>query len=73
MFESRFQIFVELGDPSHGAARVSELRAELKRAGLAGFIVPRADEHQNEYVPAERRAPQVADGFRRFGRDSRWC
>ena len=28
------------------------LRAELARQGLGGFIVPRADEHQGEYVPA---------------------
>ena len=29
----------------------SRLRAELKRRGLDGFVVPRADRHQNEYVP----------------------
>src|SRR5262249_36418252 len=40
------------------AARVAALRAELLRRGLAGFIVPRADEHQGEYVSprAERLA-----------------
>ncbi|MBR2820077.1 MAG: aminopeptidase P family protein [Reyranella sp.] len=27
------------------------MRAELARRGLDGFIVPRADEHQGEYVP----------------------
>ena len=34
------------------------MRAELKRRGLDGFIVPRADRYQNEYVPpcAERLA-----------------
>ena len=44
--------------PSQGAARVAALRAELERRGLEGFIVPRADEQQNEYVPksAERLA-----------------
>jgi Xaa-Pro aminopeptidase len=58
MFESRFQTFTETADPSQGAARVAQLRAELDRRGLEGFIVPRADEHQNEYVPrsAERLA-----------------
>ena len=58
MFESRFQTFTETADPSQGAARVARLRAELERRGLEGFIVPRADEHQNEYVPksAERLA-----------------
>jgi Xaa-Pro aminopeptidase len=40
------------------ADRLARLRAELDRRGLAGFVVPRADEHQGEYVPlrAERLA-----------------
>ncbi len=63
MFESRFQTFVALGDPSHGAARVSQLRAELAKRGLAGFIVPRADEHQNEYVPANAERLRWLTGF----------
>jgi Xaa-Pro aminopeptidase len=36
--------------PAGHAARLAALRAELKRRGLSGFIVPRADEHQGEYV-----------------------
>ncbi len=38
------------------AERLANLRAELARTGLDGFIVPRADEHLGEYVPdcAER-------------------
>jgi len=52
MFESHFQSFGEIGNGSKGRERVRALRAELQRRGLAGFIVPRADEHQNEYVPA---------------------
>lgn len=31
--------------------RLSRLRAELARRGLAGFMIPRADAHQGEYVP----------------------
>ncbi len=31
--------------------RLTALRTELVRRGLDGFIVPRADEHQGEYVP----------------------
>ena len=56
MLESRFQSFADIGGPSNGAARVAELRKALETTGLTGFIVPRADEHQNEYVPpgAER-------------------
>jgi Xaa-Pro aminopeptidase len=63
VFESHFQSFVALGDPSHGAARVSQLRAELAKRGLAGFIVPRADEHQNEYVPANAERLRWLTGF----------
>ena len=40
-------------DRDHQAAiRLSALRAALKSSGLNGFIVPKADEFQNEYVPA---------------------
>ncbi len=63
MFESRFQSFVELGDPSRGLARVSALRGELAKEGLAGFIVPRADEHQNEYVPPNAERLRWLTGF----------
>jgi Xaa-Pro aminopeptidase len=63
VFESRFQSFIALGDPSHGRARVSQLRAELEERGLAGFIVPRADEHQNEYVPANAERLRWLTGF----------
>ncbi len=37
---------------SETAARLAALRAELTRRGLDGFVVPRADEHQGEYVAA---------------------
>jgi Xaa-Pro aminopeptidase len=40
------------------ASRLAALRAELGRRGLAGFVVPRADEHQGEYVP--RRSQRLA-------------
>ncbi|MGE3150095.1 MAG: aminopeptidase P family protein [Pseudorhodoplanes sp.] len=51
MFKAVFQTFEEQSDPAATPARVAALRAELKRRGLTGFIVPRADRHQNEYVP----------------------
>src|SRR5579883_1385053 len=40
------------------AARLQALRAELRRQGVTGAIIPRADEHLGEYVPpsAERLA-----------------
>lgn len=34
------------------ATRLAALRAELGRHGLQGFVVPRADAHLGEYVPA---------------------
>src|SRR5215469_2531457 len=51
MFTAQFQSFDTLTPPAV-ATRVAALRAELKRRGLGGFVVPRADQHQNEYVPA---------------------
>ncbi|MQT13827.1 aminopeptidase P family protein [Segnochrobactrum spirostomi] len=53
-----FQSFEDVANPSTGAPRLARLRERLAVAGLDGFIVPRADEQQNEYVPpaAERLA-----------------
>ena len=58
MFEAHFQSFDERDGRDAGARRLAALRAELKRRGLDGLIVPRADRYQNEYVPpcAERLA-----------------
>ena len=56
MFEARFQTFDDATQSAESGPRVAALRAELKRRGLDGFIVPRADRHQNEYVtPSEER------------------
>jgi Xaa-Pro aminopeptidase len=58
MFEARFQSFEDRNERGASAPRLAALRAELKRRGLDGLIVPRADRYQNEYVPpcAERLA-----------------
>jgi len=58
MNQSRFQVFDNIRDPAACAPRLAALRNELRRRGLDGFVVPRADEHQGEYVPphAERLA-----------------
>ncbi|MFZ3334907.1 MAG: aminopeptidase P family N-terminal domain-containing protein, partial [Xanthobacteraceae bacterium] len=58
MFEAHFQSFEDRGARGDSVPRLAALRAELKRRGLDGFIVPRADRYQNEYVPpcAERLA-----------------
>src|ERR1700674_5047891 len=51
MFEARFQTFDDETTRSAVAGRLRALRAELARRGLDGFVVPRADRQQNEYVP----------------------
>lgn len=58
----RFQTF---DDPSHrkGAERIAALRAALREAGIDGFVVPRADEHQSEYVPANAERLSWLTGF----------
>ena len=63
MSQSLYQSFTETADPSQGAARCAALRAELTRRGLSGFVVPRADEHQNEYVPAGAERLAWLSGF----------
>jgi len=56
MFESHFQTFDEAETGVALAARLGALREELKRRKLSGFVVPRADRQQNEYVaPSEER------------------
>lgn len=51
MNQARFQSFAQKTDPRNAAPRLAALRAELNKRGLDGFIVPRTDQHQNEYVP----------------------
>ncbi|MGE5504522.1 MAG: aminopeptidase P family N-terminal domain-containing protein, partial [Actinomycetota bacterium] len=45
------------------ADRLDLLRAELARRGLAGFVVPRADEHQGEYVAPRAQRLAWLTGF----------
>jgi Xaa-Pro aminopeptidase len=45
-----FQTFTTPTRPGDGPPRLADLRAALADAGLAGFLVPRADAHQGEYV-----------------------
>jgi Xaa-Pro aminopeptidase len=51
-----------MSDPSP-AERLAALRAELARLGLDGFLVPRADEHLGEYVPARADRLRWLTGF----------
>ncbi len=45
------------------ATRLGRLRQELAAQGLDGFIVPRADEHQGEYVPPRGQRLAWLTGF----------
>src|SRR5262245_60766743 len=63
MFEAKFQSFDDLADGKAAATRMAALRAELKKQGVAGFILPRADRHQNEYVPPNEERLAFLTGF----------
>lgn len=45
-----FQSFEVTARPEQGPPRLALLREEMKAEGLDGFLVPRADAHQGEYV-----------------------
>src|SRR5262249_52139476 len=50
MFEAHFQTFEEPESGVALTARLSAFREELARRKLTGFVIPRADQQQNEYV-----------------------
>ncbi|MGE0096141.1 MAG: aminopeptidase P family N-terminal domain-containing protein [Alphaproteobacteria bacterium] len=56
--KGEFKAQAQAEDASPHSERLALLQAELKRRGLAGFLVPRTDEYQNEFIPpsAERLA-----------------
>ena len=45
-----FQTFEDSASPDQGPPRLAALREALRAEGLDGFVVPRADAHQGEYV-----------------------
>ncbi|MGH1426120.1 MAG: aminopeptidase P family protein [Pseudooceanicola sp.] len=45
-----FQDFDSPSSPQSGPPRLAALRAELTAQGVSGFLIPRADAHQGEYV-----------------------
>src|SRR6476469_9502078 len=56
MFEAHFQSFEEPETGVALTARLAALREEIARRKLTGFVIPRADQQQNEYVaPSEER------------------
>src|SRR5262245_38148656 len=63
MFEAHFQTFDEPETGVALTARLSALREELARRKLTGFVVPRADQQQNEYVPPSEERLAWLTGF----------
>jgi Xaa-Pro aminopeptidase len=63
MVEARFQTFDDSREHAAAPARLAALRAELKRRGLDGFVVPRADRQQNEYLRASEERLAWLTGF----------
>src|SRR5450759_3393147 len=61
--EAREQTFDDSHERAAAPARIAALRAELKRRGLDGFVVPRADRQQNEYLPASEERLAWLTGF----------
>jgi Xaa-Pro aminopeptidase len=49
---ARFQTFEEKTDSTQVAPRLSALRSAMKAAGVDAFLIPRADAHRGESVPA---------------------
>lgn len=58
-----FQTYEDSANPALGKARTAKLREELARRGLDGFLIPRADEHQGEYVPPHAERLRWLTGF----------
>ncbi len=63
MFEALFQTFEEPETGVALTARLSAFREELARRNLTGFVVPRADQQQNEYVPPSEERLAWLSGF----------
>jgi len=58
-----FQTFDVTARPEQGPPRLALLRGELEAEGLDGFLVPRADAHQGEYVAAHDERLAWLTGF----------
>ncbi len=63
MFEAHFQTFDDASERAQSAQRVAALRQEIARRELDGFLVPRADCQQNEYLPASHERLAWLTGF----------
>ncbi len=57
------QSFTATSTPGNGPARLEKLRDALRKDGFSGFLVPRADAHQGESVPARDERLAWLSGF----------
>lgn len=65
-----FQTFSETASPENGPARLAALRRVMADQGLDGFLIPRADAHQGEYVaPRDDRLAWLTG----FTGSAGWC
>ena len=58
-----FQAYDDQHYTTNSAERIARLREELNRAGIDGFVVPRGDEYQGEYVAPYAERLQWLTGF----------
>ena len=58
-----FQNFTTSSQRSSGPLRLKALREELRKENATAFLVPHADEHQNEYLPARAERLAWLTGF----------
>jgi Xaa-Pro aminopeptidase len=63
MFEARFQSFEEPPLTQETLPRLQALREQLIRRGLSGFVLPRADRHQDEFLPPSEERLAWLTGF----------
>ncbi|WP_332700359.1 aminopeptidase P family protein [Devosia sp.] len=60
---AKFQSFVEKADKKHVGPRLTALRAAMAKAGVDAFLIPRADAHRGESVPASEARLAWVTGF----------
>src|SRR5690606_25842687 len=60
---ARFQSFSEKPDPKMVAPRLAALRQAMAEAGVDGCLIPRADAHRGESVPASEAWLAYVTGF----------
>lgn len=58
-----FQTFTASSSPEQGPPRLAQLRGKMTAVGFDGFLIPRADAHQGEYVAPRDARLEWLTGF----------